>query len=169
MNTAAHIARLKRDLSRDEERGIRLALHMATSVRYQALTLVRLAGALYGISPLLAAPVRWMTIALSGCDIAAAADVGGGLQLFHPMGVVVGPRCVVGENCTLMQGVTLGHGRGGSPILEDEVVVGPGAAIVGEYRIGAGAQIGANSVVTCDIPPSEIWVGVPARFLRRIE
>lgn len=72
---------------------------------------------------------------------------------------------VIGERCTIMQHVTLGHDRGGSPRLEDDVTIGPGACVIGRIVIGRGARVGANSVLTKSIPAGAIAVGNPARII----
>lgn len=95
-------------------------------------------------------------------------EVGPGLQLTHPSGVVVGYATVIGRSCTLMQQVTLGQKEvsttvgSGNPLLEDNVVISAGAKVLGDVRIGRNAVVGANSVVLIDVPDGAIAVGVPA-------
>lgn len=76
---------------------------------------------------------------------------------------------MIGENCNLSQGVTIGKANrdqeGGFPILGDRVYVGPGAKIFGSVRIGDDAAIGANAVVTKDVPAMGVVGGVPARLI----
>jgi serine O-acetyltransferase len=104
-----------------------------------------------------------------GAEIPPETQLGGGLWMPHPNGIVIHPRAVVGPNCLLMHQVTLGtRGRSRSvPTLGAGVDVGAGAKILGGVTIGDGARIGANAVVLDDVPPGALAVGVPARILRR--
>jgi serine O-acetyltransferase len=102
-------------------------------------------------------------------DVPASTAIGAGLYMNHPNGIVVHSEAVIGRNCNLSQGVTLGEanrGRNaGFPVLGDGVYVGPGAKIVGAVRVGDNAAIGANCVVTHDVPESAVVVGVPGRVI----
>lgn len=99
-----------------------------------------------------------------GADIPLNTQIGGGLLLPHPNGVVVHPEAQIGPNCLLFQQVTLGTGpRDGLPKLGAHVDVGPGAKILGGVTIGDGAVIGANAVVIEDVPANAVAVGIPAR------
>ena len=117
---------------------------------------------------------RWIALrhrlwqAVCSCDIPLGFDPGGGLILPHPTGIVIHPGAVVGPNCMLFQGVTLGTNRGpGAPTLGGHVDVGPGAKILGPVTIGDHAVIGANAVVLQDVPAGATAVGIPARILPR--
>ena len=107
----------------------------------------------------------WSTATAS--EVSLDADLGGGLMLPHPQGVVVHPRARIGPNCMLFQGVTLGTGgpKPGVPVLGGHVDVGCGAKLLGGIRVGDHAKIGANAVVLCDVPPGRTAVGVPARVV----
>lgn len=145
-------------------RGLIVA-RLLLSHRLQAVVLLRLAQA---AGPRLAPAghaLKWLNQTLNGCDISWEARIGAGLRLDHPTGVVVGPHVIVGERCTLMQGVTLGN-NGGSPQLGDGVGVAAGAIIMGPVAIGAGALIGAGSVVTRSIPAGAVAFGNPATVRR---
>lgn len=98
-------------------------------------------------------------------DIPAGTQIGGGLLMPHPNGIVVHPDSIIGPNCLLMQQVTLGvHGaKSGAPRLGGHVDVSAGAKIIGPVTIGDHALIGANAVVTKDVPAGAIMVGIPAR------
>jgi serine O-acetyltransferase len=104
-----------------------------------------------------------------GCDIARNAKIEAGLYLPHPVGVVVGEHVVIGKNCILHQGVTLGDRgelhEGSDPVLGDFIEVGTGAKILGAINIGNYARIGANSVVLKDIENYGIAVGIPAKTI----
>lgn len=104
---------------------------------------------------------------VTGADIPLNAEIGGGLMIPHPNGIVVHPGAVIGVNCLLMQQTTLGvrEGVSGSPVLGGHVDVGAGAKILGPVKIGDHARIGANAVVLADAPAGAVAVGVPARLL----
>ena len=105
---------------------------------------------------------------VTGADIPLGCEIGGGLLLPHPNGIVVHPDARIGPNCLLFQQVTLGVGGAvpGVPTLGAYVDVGAGAKILGGVTIGAGAVVGANSVVLQDVPPGATAVGIPARILK---
>jgi serine O-acetyltransferase len=108
---------------------------------------------------------------LTGIEIHPAAKLGQGLFIDHGMGVVIGETAEVGENVTLLHGVTLGgtslRKEKRHPTLEDNVVVGAGAGIFGAFTIGSGSRIGAGSVVVREVPPNSVVVGVPGRVTSR--
>ncbi len=108
---------------------------------------------------------------LTGIEIHPAAHLGPGLFIDHGMGVVIGETAEVGENVTLLHGVTLGgtslKKEKRHPTLADNVVVGAGAGIFGAFTIGSGSRIGAGSVVVREVPPNSVVVGVPGRITSR--
>ena len=108
---------------------------------------------------------------LTGVEIHPAARLGGGLFIDHGMGVVIGETAEVGDNVTLLHGVTLGgtslKKEKRHPTLGDDVVVGAGAGIFGAFTIGSGSRIGAGSVVVREVPPNSVVVGVPGRVTSR--
>ena len=110
---------------------------------------------------------RWMT----GIEIHPGATIGPSFFIDHGMGVVIGETAEVGANVTLYHGVTLGgtSWKKGKrhPTLEDDVVVGAGAKILGPIRIGARTRVGANAVVVKDVPADSVVVGVPGRITHR--
>lgn len=104
---------------------------------------------------------------LTGIEIHPGATIGERVFIDHGMGVVIGETAIVGDDCTLYQGVTLG-GTGKErgkrhPTLEANVTVGVGAKILGDVVIGEGARIGGGAVVLRDIPAHTTAVGIPAR------
>jgi serine O-acetyltransferase len=106
---------------------------------------------------------RWLT----GIEIHPGARIGRRLLIDHGMGVVIGETAEVGDDVTLYQGVTLGGvsldpGKR-HPTIEDEVVIGAGAAVLGPFSVGRGARIGSNAVVLREVPPGATMVGIPAR------
>ncbi len=104
---------------------------------------------------------------LTGIEIHPGAVIGKRFFIDHAMGVVVGETAIIGDDVTLYQGVTLGgmaRNKGKRhPTLEDGVIVGAGAQVLGPITIGAGARIGANAVVLKDVEPGTTMVGIPAR------
>jgi len=104
---------------------------------------------------------------LTGIEIHPAARVGPGLFIDHGMGVVISETAEIGENVTLLQGVTLGgtslRREKRHPTLGNNVVVGAGAKIIGAFTIGDNSRIGAGSVVVREVPPNSVVVGVPGR------
>jgi serine O-acetyltransferase len=102
-------------------------------------------------------------------QIGLRASIGRGLYLPHPLCIVVHGDCIIGEHCTLSHGVTLGsssRGEGTSvPRVGNRVFFGPGAVAFGEITIADGAAIGANCVVTKDVPENAIVVGVPGKVV----
>jgi serine O-acetyltransferase len=106
---------------------------------------------------------RWLT----GIEIHPGAQLGRRLLIDHGMGVVIGETAVVGDNVTLYQNVTLGgvslNPGKRHPTLEDDVVIGAGAAVLGPFTVGRGARIGSNAVVLREVSPGATMVGVPAR------
>lgn len=104
-----------------------------------------------------------------GISIPASTRIGPGFYIGHFGGIVVNEACVIGSNCNISQGVTLGQAnRGqnrGAPVIGDNVYLGPGAKVVGNLRIGTNVAVGANAVVTRDVPDDAVVGGVPARVL----
>lgn len=107
----------------------------------------------------------------TGVEIHPAAQIGRGLCIDHGTGIVIGETTVIGDNCLLYQGVTLGGtGKEGGkrhPTLGNNVMVGCGAKILGPFTIGDHSKIAANAVVLEEVPPHSTAVGVPARVVRQ--
>jgi serine O-acetyltransferase len=107
----------------------------------------------------------------TGIEIHPGATIGEGLFIDHGMGVVIGETSVIGENVTIYQGVTLG-GTGKErgkrhPTIEDNVVVGVGATVLGNITVGKGSRVGGGAVVVNNVPPNCTVVGVPGRVVVR--
>lgn len=106
----------------------------------------------------------------TGIEIHPGAKIGKHLFIDHGMGVVIGETAVVGDNVTIFHGVTLGgtgneKGAKRHPTVEDNVIIGSGAKILGPITIGKGAKVGANAVVLDDVPAYATAVGIPARTI----
>ena len=108
---------------------------------------------------------RWLT----GIEIHPGAEIGRRFFIDHGMGVVIGETAVIGDDCTLYHGVTLGgttwkKGKR-HPTLHNGVVVGAGAKILGPIEIGEGARVGSNSVVLKSVPAGATVVGIPGHIV----
>jgi serine O-acetyltransferase len=119
-------------------------------------------------------PGRWVSHlfrALTGIEIHPGAHIGPRFFVDHGMGVVIGETAEIGADVTLYHGVTLGGtslAKGKRhPTLEDRVVVGAGAKILGAITVGADSRIGANAVVVKSVPPNSVVVGVPGQIVKR--
>jgi serine O-acetyltransferase len=137
----------------------------------QALLAHRAAHVLLGAGvPVLPRVIAYMTRAVTGVEIHPAAVIGREFFIDHGAGVVIGETAVIGDRVTLYQGVTLGgtgFQRGKRhPTLGDNVTVGSGAKLLGPIDVGAGAKIGANTVVVEDVPPGATVVGNPGHPVR---
>ncbi|WP_084242207.1 serine O-acetyltransferase [Planomicrobium okeanokoites] len=105
----------------------------------------------------------------TGIEIHPGAVIGRRFFIDHGMGVVIGETCIIGDNVTLFQGVTLG-GTGKEngkrhPTLEDNVLVATGAKVLGSITIGEGSKVGAGSVVLKTVPPNSTVVGIPGKVV----
>lgn len=104
-----------------------------------------------------------------GISIPAGTSIGSGFYIGHFGGIVVSQKATIGRNCNISQGVTIGRanrGRNqGYPVLGNNIYIGPGAVIAGSVRIGDNVAIGANCVVTTDIPDNSVVVGIPGKII----
>ncbi len=108
---------------------------------------------------------------LTNIDLHPAARIGRRVFIDHGIGVVVGETAVIGDDVTIYQGATLGGvslAKGKRhPTIENGVVVGSGAKVLGNITVGENSKIGANSVVIKNVPPDSTAVGIPARVIRK--
>lgn len=123
---------------------------------------------------------RWCTVAriisqisrfFTGIEIHPGARIGRKLFIDHGMGVVIGETCEIGDEVVIYQGVTLG-GTGKEkgkrhPTIGNRVVIASGAKVLGSFKVGDNANIGANSVVLREVPPNSTVVGIPGRIVKR--
>lgn len=137
-----------------------------------ALELHRLAQAAHRLGvPFVPRALRKL-IQLATCSyIGTEAQIGEGTELaYGGLGIVIHPATRIGRNVLVGPHVTIG-GRStskGAPVIEDEVKIGAGACLLGDIRVGRGAQVGANAVVTHDVAPYTVVAGVPAREIGRV-
>ena len=103
----------------------------------------------------------------TGITLPLEAKIGPGLRIYHFGNIVIHSEAVIGSNCTLRHGVTIGNRvpDGPAPVIEDRVEFGAYAQVLGNVHIGRDAKIGAMTVVLCDVPAGATAVGVPARIL----
>jgi len=144
-----------------------------TYAGFQALMFHRIAHRLWMmnlrlVGRLLAQFSRWIT----GVEIHPGAIIGHGFFIDHGMGVVIGETTEIGDFVTLFQGVTLG-GTGKEkgkrhPTLGNHVVVGSGAKVLGNIRIGDFVKVGANSVVLRSVPSNSTVIGIPGRIIKTV-
>lgn len=136
-----------------------------------AVILHRFAHALWRLG--LKFPARllsWFARLVTNVDIHPGATIGRRFFIDHGAGVVIGETAIVGDDVTLYHGVTLGgttwSGGKRHPTLEDGVLVGAGAKVLGPITVGARARVGANSVLIADVPPGMTVIGIPGKVVR---
>lgn len=120
--------------------------------------------------PILPRFLSQLTRFFTGIEIHPGATIGKHLVIDHGMGVVIGETAVVGDDCLIFHGSTLG-GKGGAtgkrhPTIGARVMVGAGAKLLGPITVGDGAKIGANAVVVKDVPAGATAAGAPARIIK---
>ena len=100
------------------------------------------------------------------CEIQGAA-IGPGFVLLHGLGCVVNPNSIIGENCIMLHGVTIGDSNGANPIIGDNVTIGAGAIIIGGIKIGNNVKIGAGAIVVNDVPDNATVICDKAKIIVR--
>ncbi len=139
---------------------------------FQALVLHRISHKLWKYNlPLLPRVLSQLTRNITGIEIHPGAKIGKGVFIDHGMGVVIGETSEIGDRCLLYQGVTLG-GTGKEcgkrhPTLQENVVVGAGAKVLGAIEIGSNTRIGAGSVVVKNVEKNSTVVGIPGRVVHQ--
>ncbi len=177
LGTLTRVAReLREDLTAAQDRdpaarGIGRLEILLTYGGVHALLAHRVAHALHEAGlPVVPHAVANASRTLTGVEIHPAARVGKALFIDHGSGVVIGETSQIGDNVTLYQGVTLGgtgFARGKRhPTVEDDVVIGSGAKLLGPIRVGRASKVGANSVVIHDVPANATVVGNPGHPVR---
>jgi serine O-acetyltransferase len=109
---------------------------------------------------------RWVET-ITGISLPKSVQIGPGLRIWHFGGIFIHADAVIGSNCTLRQGVTIGnrHAGGAVPVVGNDVELGAYAQVLGGIRIGNGCKIGAMAVVLTDMPDGATAVGVPAKII----
>lgn len=131
---------------------------------YRVLFLNRLREAARGRVPGVNHTLRMVQTALFGIEIGKDVTLGEGVNFTHTLGIVIGGDAKIGARVKFMGNNTVGTAKdNGYPIIEDDVVVGCGARILGPVRVGARSVIGANAVVLSDVPPDTVVSGIPAK------
>jgi serine O-acetyltransferase len=108
---------------------------------------------------------------ITGIEIYPETKIGSGFYIEHYGGIFIAPTAVIGRNCTIFQGVTIGAGLGGrkAGVIGDNVVICAGAKVIGDIVVGDNVIIGANSVVTKNVEANTVVAGIPAVVIRRKE
>jgi serine O-acetyltransferase len=113
--------------------------------------------------------ILWHLSEKYGIDISYRSEIGSGFYIGHFGGIIIHGETVIGKNCNISQGVTIGISnrgkRPGCPQIGDCVYIAPGAKIFGNISIGSNVAIGANCVVSHDIPDNAVVVGIPDKVL----
>jgi len=157
---------------------IKSVFRFSINAGYQALTLYRFSHWLWNHNlKIPALYIMRLSRALTSIEIEPAANIAKSVIISHGMGTVIGYDSVVGENVMIRQNVTLGRtGKTNSnstqrvhPTIENDVSIGAGAVILGNITIGHHAIIGANAVITKDVPPYAVVAGVPGKILRYVD
>jgi serine O-acetyltransferase len=172
------MSKFAEDLSRYRARGTR-GKDLWLNPAVWAIASYRLSNWLYVDKPmvLIRIPLKLVSFVLTmACvvimemDLDSQATIGGGLCIGHIGGVHINPGAVLGRNCDLAHGVTIGAsamGRQGAPIVGDDVYIGARATLVGKIKIGNGAKIAANTLVINNVPAGATVMGVPGRIIMR--
>lgn len=141
---------------------------------FHLVILIRLGGLLRKIpffGRIFGVMIEYIIRVLYASDINCKSQIGGGLFIVHGHDIVIGAKVVVGNNCKIFNGVTLGGqnteiDNAPQPIIGDNVVISTGAKILGDIKIGNDCIVGANSVVVKSVDENSIIAGVPARFIK---
>ena len=142
--------------------------------RMAPVALLRFAEFFYGHQlGFLAKLCSMLNVLVFGLEVSPQVEIGGGLFLPHTVGTVIG-AARIGDNCTILQGVTLGTSEpdmgftaSERPVIGNDVLIGAGAKVIGCITVGDHAKIGANAVVLRDVPAYAVAVGVPATIVAR--
>jgi len=147
----------------------RKVLHTVTAPGYQAVLGYRLTQWLLEHHiPFLGIMIQRLVEVWTGVSIPAETKIGPGLLILHFGGIVINSQTVIGRECTLHHGVTIGNRNSGglSPRIGDRVMIGAGAKVLGDIQIGNDVEIGANAVVLQNVPEGAVAVGIPAHVVR---
>jgi serine O-acetyltransferase len=171
---------VKRDLNRCGEQGSEQLREVLFNPGVWAVLSYRLRRKIYSLRipkplrkllSLFSNVLQLCTVVMTNIDLPVTAEIGPGLYIPHSGCIVVTVGARIGCNCTLTQGVTIGHARGGKrsndgmPVIGDRVYVGPSSVIIGGINVGNDALIGAGAIVVRSVPAGGVVVGNPARVI----
>lgn len=143
-------------------RSVARTVFLSDSYAVMATTRIREASRRWHV-PVVNRLLRLTQSVLFGIELGKDIELGDGVYMVHTLGTVIGGTSRVGKRVRFMGNNTVGSAKdNGCPVIEDDVLVGCGARILGPIRIGARAQIGANAVVVTDVPADAVAIGVPA-------
>jgi serine O-acetyltransferase len=148
-----------------------------TSIGFTTVVLIRLQSFFYQNKLIfLSYFVHHLNLTVTGADVLPGCEIGPGLKIEHPVGIVIGAGVKIGENCTILQGVTIGvklvseaENDHKYPTIGNNVTIGSKASILGGVVIGSNSIIGAHSVVVRDARPGSVLIGIPAREVKNTE
>lgn len=139
-----------------------------TNRGFKAVFLYRLSNFFYKKNlKILAIFFQHRNIRLNSCEIGYETEIGPGMKIRHPMGIVISGNAILGNNVTIAQNVTIGEKKEGFPIIGDGCDIGAGAVVLGKLKIEDKVTIGANALVTKDVSGNSVIGGVPFKYLRR--
>lgn len=157
---------------KDRDPALRSVIEVVLYPSFWAILFHRIAHRMYKMHLFfLARLLSQISRIFTGIEIHPGAVIGKGLFIDHGMGVVIGETCIIGDNVTVYQGVTLG-GTGKEkgkrhPTIGNNVLIGSGAKVLGPFTVGDNARIGAGSVVLQEVPSDCTVVGIPGRIIKR--
>ncbi len=147
-------------------------LHVLLEPGFYAVILYRISNYLYKKKiPIIPLLIMRANKFFTNVDVSYECAIGKHLRLPHCSDIVIGSTTIIGDDVEILNGVTLGatelriEGKR-HPTIEDRVLIGSGAKVLGDIKVGKGAKIGANAVVTEPVPPGSTAVGIPARILK---
>ncbi len=101
-----------------------------------------------------------------GFEIGLDTAIGNHIMIPHPTGIVIGKGCIIGDECKIYQNVTIGRKNNAYPTIGNNVIIYPGAVVIGGITVGNNVVIGANAVVITDLPDNAVVAGIPAEVIR---
>jgi serine O-acetyltransferase len=139
---------------------------LSTNPGFRAVTLIRIMHKMNRKSRLVSSLIRIRLIHKYGCDVSPSSEIGPGLKIEHPVGIVIGQKVYIGKNFTISQGCTIGEkyidnrSDGNYPQIGSEVTIGANTTIIGKIKIGNHVTMGANSLILSDVPDNVTVFGI---------
>jgi len=155
-------------------RAVRYLAYLSFDAGTQAIALYRIGNWIYRLRiPVIPLFIERFNLLSTGASIASSAQIGKCFDLKHTVGVVIGQTAVIGDHVIMLHGVTLGSikfdERGKRhPTIEDGVMIGAGATVIGEIIVGRYSRIGAGAIVTRNVPPYSVIVGPKATIIKSV-